>query len=339
MRKLGVGVLGVGEMGRRHAENLRRLIPEARLVAVADVASARARQVADELEIEHSFGSFEDMLAHKDINCVVIAAPDKFHAQAIRTAAAARKHILSEKPLATNLADARAAVDAVAKAGVHLQVGFMRRYDPAYSAAMKRIEAGEIGEPVLFKSIGRDKNAPPLSAYQSKLNGMLLYNNTIHDFDLARWLMQDEVTEAHTYATVAIRPEVAQYGDVVATVVNLKYRHGAIGNIESFVQSSYGYDVRTEIVGSAGSILVGSFRQTPATFLTKNGGTQMLADHYLTRFAEAYVAEVRDFAHNILNDRQPRITGEDGLRALEIAVAAENSIREGKPCGVNQATG
>ena len=128
-------------------------------------------------------------------------------------------------------------------------------------------------------------------------------------------------------------------GDVVATVVNLKYRHGAIGNIESFVQSSYGYDVRTEIVGSAGSILVGSFRQTPATFLTKNGGTQMLADHYLTRFAEAYVAEVRDFTHNILNDRPPRITGEDGLRALEIAVAAETSFREGKPCGVNQATG
>ena len=215
MRKLGVGILGVGEMGRRHAENLRRLVPAARLVAVADVAAVRAKEVAAELEIEHSFGSFEDMLAHKDIESVVIAAPDKFHAQAIRTAAGAGKHILSEKPLALNLADAQAALDAVAKAGVHLQVGFMRRYDPAYSAAMKRIEAGEIGEPVIFKSIGRDKDAPPISAYQSKLNGMLLYNNTIHDFDLARWLMRDEVTEAHTYATVAIRPEVAQYGDVL----------------------------------------------------------------------------------------------------------------------------
>jgi predicted dehydrogenase len=335
MRKLGVGVLGVGEMGRRHAENLRRLIPEARLVAVADIAATRARQVADELEVEHSFGSFEDMLAHKDIDCVVIAAPDTFHSQAIRAAAAAGKNILSEKPLATNLADAHTALDAVAKAGVQLQVGFMRRYDPSYLAAMKRIEAGEIGEPVLFKSMGRDKNAPPISAYQSKLNGMLLYNNTIHDFDLARWLMQDEVTEAHTFATVAIRPEVAQYGDVVASVVNLKYRRGAIGNIESFVQSTYGYDVRTEIVGSAGSILVGSLRQTSATFLSKNGGTQMLEDHYLTRFADAYVAEVRDFVHNMLNGRPPRITGDDGLRALEIAVAAENSYREGKPCAVS----
>jgi scyllo-inositol 2-dehydrogenase (NAD+) len=337
MRKLGVGVLGVGEMGRRHAENIRRLVPGARLVAVADVAATRAKEVAARLEIEHSFGSFEDMLAHKDIDCVVIAAPDKFHAQAIRTAAAAQKHIFSEKPLALSLADARAALDAVAQAGVHLQVGFMRRYDPAYAAAMKRIEAGEIGEPVIFKSIGRDKDAPPISAYQSKLNGMLLYNNTIHDFDLARWLMQDEVTEAHTYATVAIRPDVAQYGDIVASVVNLKYRRGAIGNIESFVQSTYGYDIRTEIVGSAGSILVGSIQQTVAIFLTKNGGTQTLADHFLTRFTDAYVAEVRDFVDNMLNDRPPRVTGDDGLRALEIAVAAENSYREGKSCGVSQA--
>lgn len=336
MRKLGVGVLGVGEMGRRHAENIRRLVPQARLVAVADVAATRAREVAAELEIEHSFGSFEDMLAHKEIDCVVIATPDKFHAQAIRTAAAARKHILSEKPLALNIADAHAALDAVAKAGVHLQIGFMRRYDPGYAAAMKRIEAGEIGEPVIFKSMGRDKDAPPISAYQSRLNGMLLYNNTIHDFDLARWLMRDEVTETHTYATVAIRPEVAEYGDVVASVVNLKYRHGAIGNIESFVQSIYGYDVRTEIVGSAGSILVGSLEQTSVTFLTKNGGTQILADHFLTRFTDAYVAEVRDFVDNVLNERPPQVTGRDGLRALEIAVAAEKSYLEGKPCGVSQ---
>jgi predicted dehydrogenase len=167
---------------------------------------------------------------------------------------------------------------------------------------------------------------------------MLLYNNTIHDFDLARWLMRDEITEAHTYATVALRPEVARYGDVVASVVNLKYRRGAVGNIESFVQSTYGYDVRTEIVGSAGSILVGSLQQTSATFLTRNGCTQCLADHFLTRSTDAYVAEVRDFVDNLLNDRPPRVTGDDGLRALEIAVAAEKSYLEGKPCGVSQAT-
>jgi len=325
MRKLGVGVLGVGEMGKRHAENIRRLVPEARLVAVADAAADRARQVAAELEIETSYGSLEAMLECKDLDAVLIATPDKFHAQAIGIAARSGKDILCEKPLALNIADARAALDAVSKAHLRLQIGFMRRYDPAYAAAMQRIENGEIGTPVIFKSVGRDKDEPPLAAYQSNLNGMVFYNNTIHDFDLARWLMQDEVSEVHSYTTVAIRPEVARYSDIVAGVVNLQYRNGAIGNVESYVQAVYGYDVRTEIVGSKGSILIGSLRQAPATFLTALGGVQTLADHFLTRFQDAYLAEVRDFVQNILNDRPLRVSGDDGMRALAIAVAAEKS--------------
>jgi scyllo-inositol 2-dehydrogenase (NAD+) len=334
MKKLGVGVLGVGDMGKRHAENILRFVPEARLVALADPSTERLKAVAAELEINQTFPHLEDMLEQKEVDCVLIAAPDTFHARAICSAALAGKHILCEKPLATNLGDAHDALETVAKTGVHLQVGFMRRYDPGYSAAMKRIEAGEIGEPVLFKSVGRDRDAPPLAAYQSKLNGMLLYNNTIHDFDLARWLLQDEVTEVQTYATVAIRPEIAQYGDLVASVVNLKYERGAIGNVESFVQANYGYDVRTEIVGSKGSILVGSLQQTPLTVLTRAGGIQVLQDHFLTRFASAYAAEVNDFIQNVLNDRAPRVSGEDGLRALEIAVAAERSYLQSKPCAV-----
>jgi inositol 2-dehydrogenase len=328
MRKLGVGVLGVGEMGKRHAENIRRLVPEAQLVAVADVAAERAKQIAAELEIERSYGSLEAMLESKELDAVLIATPDKFHAQAVVAAARAGKDILCEKPLALNLADAHTALAAVSKAGVRLQIGFMRRYDPAYAAAMKRIEAGEIGTPVIFKSVGRDKDEPPMAAYQSALNGMVFYNNTIHDFDLARWLMKDEIAEVHSYTTVAIRPEVARYGDVVASVVNLQYRNGAIGNVESYVQAVYGYDVRTEIVGSKGSILVGSLGQAPAVFLTSQGGVQPLADHFLTRFQDAYLAEVRDFVQNTLNGRPPRVTGDDGLKALAIAVAAEKSHQQ-----------
>lgn len=317
-------------MGRRHAENLRRLVPNAQLVAVADVAAERAHRTAQELEIENSYGSLESLLDCKGLDAVVIATPDKFHATAVKTVAAAGKDMLCEKPLALTLSDAHELLGAVSKAGVRLQVGFMRRYDPAYTAAMQRIEAGEIGTPVIFKSIGRDKDGPPLSAYQPCLGGMLLYTNTIHDFDLARWLMQDEVSEVHAYASVAIRPEVAQYGDVVASVVNLKFGKGAIGNIESYAQAVYGYDVRTEIVGSKGSIMVGSLNRTPATFLTAHGSNQPLADHFLTTFADAYLAEMRDFVDTILNDRRPRVTGDDGLKALAIAAAAENSHLQAK---------
>lgn len=334
MSKLGVGVLGVGEMGKRHAENLRRLVPEACLVGVADVDVARAKKVAEELEIEHSFGSFEALLDRKEIRAVVIVAPDKFHAQAIRTAAAANKDILCEKPLALHLDDARAALKAVADAGVRLQIGFMRRYDPAYAAAKRQIEAGEIGEPVIFKSIGRDKDTPPLAGYQSGVNGMLFYNSSIHDFDLARWMMNDEVNEVQSYTTVAIRPEVAQYGDVVAGVVNLKYSRGAIGNVESYVQSQYGYDVRTEVIGSKGSILIGGLQSAPAVFLKPKGSSHEIVDHFLVRFADAYVLEMRDFVQTILSDKPVKVTGEDGLRSLQIAVAAQKSSVESRPVRV-----
>jgi scyllo-inositol 2-dehydrogenase (NAD+) len=334
MKKLGVGVLGVGEMGKRHAENLRRLVPEARLVAIADAAVERARLVAEELEVENWYSSLEAMLERKDLDAVLIATPDKFHAKAVETAVLAGKDVLCEKPLALNLSDARAALDAVAKAGRRLQVGFMRRYDPAYAAAMKRIEAGEIGVPVIFKSLGRDKEWAPIAAYASRINGMLFYTNTIHDFDLARWLMQDEVAAVHAYTTTTIRPELATHGDLVASVVNLTYRHGAIGNVESYAQAIYGYDVRTEIIGSKGSIFVGSLQHAPAVFLNARGGERSLADHFLTRFADAYLAEVRDFVHNMLRDLAPRVTGDDGVKALAIAVAAEQSHLQAKPIEV-----
>ncbi len=334
MRKLGIGVVGIGEMGRRHAENLRRNVPDARLVAVADVSEERVRQTATELEIDRSYYSLDAMLEDKEIDAVLIATPDKFHAQAVVKAAVAGKDILCEKPLALNLVDAYAALAAVSKTGSRLQVGFMRRYDPAYAAAMKRIEAGEIGTPVIFKSVGRDKDQPPIAAYESNVNGMIFYTNTIHDFDLARWLMGDEVTEVQAYTTSTVRPEVARYGDVVASVVNLKYGKGAIGNIESYAQAVYGYDVRTEIVGSKGSIFIGSLDQIPAVFLTAKGGEQMLTEHFLSRFADAYLAEVKDFVQSILHDREPRVSGDDGLRALAIAVAAEESHKWSVPVAV-----
>ena len=330
MSKLGIGVLGVGEMGKRHAENLRRLVPEARLVGIADFSLERARHVADELEIENCYANLDAMLERKDLDAVLIATPDKFHAQNVIAAASAGKDILCEKPLALNLADARTALAAVSKSGRRLQVGFMRRYDPAYTAAMKRIEAGEIGVPVIFKSVGRDQFGPPLAAYQANLNGMLFYASTVHDFDLARWMMQDEVARVSTFATTAIRPGVAQYGDIVAGVVNLQYQRGAIGNLESYAQAVYGYDVRTEVVGSLGSILIGSLQQHSAVFLTGKGGERALSDHFLTRFADAYLAEVRDFVHSILHDRPLKVTGEDGLKSLAITVAAEESYLQSK---------
>src|SRR5690242_2551050 len=188
MAKLRVAVIGVGRMGRRHAENLRSHVHNAKLVAVADVDSQAARKLAAELEIEHSYGSTEELLSQKNLDAVVVASPPKFHVAAIQAAATAGKHIFCEKPLALTLAEVDEVEAAVERAAVFLQVGFMRRYDPPYIEAHRRITAGEIGEPVIFKAIGRDRQPPPLSYFKSG-SGTLFLDASIHEFDLARWLM------------------------------------------------------------------------------------------------------------------------------------------------------
>jgi inositol 2-dehydrogenase len=331
MSKLGVGVVGVGEMGKRHAENLARLVPNARLVAVADTNLQRARSVAQELEIEHCYDSAEALVAHHDVQAVVIATPAKFHTPAIQVAAAAGQDILCEKPLALTLEEADAALEAVTRAGVRLQLGFMRRYDPAYAQAKTVIEAGEIGEPVIFKSIGRDCEAPPLSYFESGANGTVLHDSTVHDFDLARWLMNDEVAEVHTFATAQALPQLTRLGLFDSAVVNLRFARGAIGNVESFLDARYGYDVRTEIVGTQGTIRVGSSHNTPLQVLTRTGSRHDIVNHFLVRFADAYVSEMRDFVETIMSDRIPRVTLHDGRQALAVVVAAVRSFKESRP--------
>lgn len=329
MAKLGVGVVGVGRMGRCHAENLRALVPEAKLIAVADTDLEAARRLAAELEIEHSYASIEDLVERKDIDAVVIASPSKFHLSGVQTAAAADKHILCEKPLALTIEGVDDAIAAARSAKVLLQVGFMRRYDPAYAEAYKRIEAGEIGTPVIFRSIGRDRQPPPLSFYKSG-SGTLFLDSTIHEFDLARWLMKDEVTEVHAFGGTLACPELVQFGELDAGIVNLRFAHGAIGNVESFRQSRYGYDIYTEVVGSKATLRIGYLRQTALTVLSGEGVGHDVVDHFLVRFAEAYLNELRDFVRSVLTASPPRVTGEDARKALAIALAAARSCRHSR---------
>src|SRR5438309_1704308 len=329
MAKLGVGVVGVGRMGRCHAENLRSRIPEAKLIAVADVDLEAARRLAADLEIEHSYPSVDELVERKDIDAIVIASPSKFHLAAVETAAAARKHILCEKPLALTLEGVDAAIAAARKSHIFLQVGFMRRYDPAYSEAHRRIEAGEIGTPIIFKAIGRDREPPPLSFYKSG-SGTLFLDSTIHEFDLARWLMRDEVVEVHAFGGMLANPEIGKLGELDAGIVNLRFEHGAIGNVESFRQSRYGYDIFTEVVGSKATLRIGYLRQTALSVLTADGVSHDVVAHFLVRFADAYLNELRDFVQRILAEKPASVTGEDARKALAIALAADASQRQSR---------
>jgi inositol 2-dehydrogenase len=334
MPKLGMGVVGVGTMGRQHAQNIRRLIPEAELIAVADADLKRAAQVASELELDHHYASVEALVERRDIQAVAIVTPAKFHGSAIRVCAEARKEIFCEKPLTLTVEEADEVLAIVSRAGVRLQVGHVRRYDPPNVKAKKRIEAGEIGDPVLFKSIARDPAPPPVSYLASGLNGMFFQDSTVHEFDLARWMMSDEIAEIHAYGAVLVFPEMAQFNDIDTAVLNLKFSRGALGAVENYMQSGYGYDVRTEIVGSKGTIMTGYLQKTAEVVLTANGAKTDVVDHFLVRFQEAYLNEMRDFVQTILADREPRVTGFDGRQAVAVATAAERSYREGRPVAV-----
>jgi predicted dehydrogenase len=323
-------------MGRFHAETLRYHTPGASLVAVADSNLARAQAVASELQIS-AYASLESLLNGTDIDAVVISSPPKFHGAAIRSAATARKQIFCEKPLAIALDDADSALEAVTDAGLSLQVGHMRRYDPAYAAAKRRIDQGEIGRVILFKSIGRDHQAGPSAAAQTGINGTLFHDSSTHDFDLARWLVGDEVSEVHAYAACLAIPEMKRFGGFDSGVVNLQFTQGAIGNVESYIDAKYGYDIRTEVIGTHGTVQIGHIRRTPVTLLTAEGRKHELMTHWLERFANAYRLEMRDFVDNVLAGRAMRVTGHDGRQSLAIADAAMRSHFERRPVPVQAA--
>ncbi len=337
MVKLGMGVIGVGAMGRQHALNIRHLIPQAKLVAVADADLKRAGQVAAELEIENFYDRAEALIERKDIQAVVIVTPAKFHGAVMKMCAGAGKEIFCEKPFTLTVEEADEVLEATNKAGVRVQPGHVRRYDPPNARAKQRIEAGEIGDPVIFKSLARDPVPPPVSYMASGLNGMFFQDSMVHEFDLGRWIMDDEIAEVHAYGAVLAFPEIAQFNDIDTALVNIKFSKGTLGAVENYMQACYGYDVRTEIVGTKGTIMTGYLQQTAEVVLTTEGWKTDVVDHFLVRFAEGYLNEMRDFVQTVQTDREPKVTGFDGRQSVAAAAAAERSYRKGRPVAVENA--
>lgn len=335
MAKLGIAVVGVGAMGRQHALNIRRNIPQAELTAVVDVNLNRAQEVAKELEIEHYYDRIEAAVERRDVHAVVIVTPAKFHGSAVRICAQSGKDIFCEKPFTLTVEEADELLELITKTGVRVQVGHVRRYDPPNVRAKKRIEAGEIGDPVLFKSLARDPAPPPVSYMTSGVNGMFFQDSTVHEFDLGRWLMNDEIEEVHAYGGVLVFPEIAQFNDIDTALVNMKFSRGTLGSVENYMQSGYGYDIRTEIVGSKGTIMTGYLQETAEVVLTAAGLRTDVVDHFLVRFADGYLNEMRDFIETIKAGRQPKVDAFDGRQAVAAAAAAERSLRGSRPVAVD----
>ncbi len=327
--KLGIGIVGLGRMGRCHAGNLRGL-QDAKLVAVAHADAQKAQAFAAEFGAEKTFPSLGAMLECRDVQAVVIASPTQQHPASVIAAAKAGKQVFCEKPLALTLAGCDEAIAAAERAGILLQIAHARRFDPPYVEAQRRIAAGEIGTPVIFRSVSRDRELAPLGYHQSG-NGPIFVDMGVHDFDVARWLMQDEVAEVHAFGGTKVCPELAQFGDSDAVMANLRFDGGALGSVELFRQALYGYEIYTEVVGTKGTVRVEGLRQTALTVLKKDGVTHDAFDGFPARFRQAFADEIAAFVHAVNSESPSPVTGEDAKRALAIALAADKSRREGPP--------
>ncbi len=329
MREITVGILGVGRIGKLHADNLVSL-PGVRLKAVADPYLEPEEWACRGIEWAREP---DRLIDDDDIEAVLICSPTPTHAELIEAAARAGKHIFCEKPIALDPERVRSTLEVAAKTGVKLQIGFNRRFDPTFAKLRQAVVEGEIGDVHLIKIVARDPE-PPSIDYVASSGGMFL-DMTIHDFDMVRFLSGSEVEEVQAFGAVLVDPAIGGAGDVDTAVVVLKLASGALASIENSRQAVFGYDQRIEVFGSKGGIE--ALNEAPCQIQVRTReGVRSENPHYffLERYHQAYVAELEEFLSCIRDDRDPAVSGRDGLIPLLIGIAATTSMRENRPVRV-----
>jgi myo-inositol 2-dehydrogenase / D-chiro-inositol 1-dehydrogenase len=324
-----IALLGCGRIGQIHAQSLSTLRDHCELLIVADPRAGVAKGVAERLGVPTWQTDAEETIADRAIDAVIIASSTETHAPFIELAAQHGKDIFTEKPIALDIDATDRALAAVEDAGVRLQVGFQRRFDRGYEAALNDIADGTLGRIEMIRDAMRDPQ-PPDKEYIANSGG-LYRDMTIHNFDCVRWLMGEGPEEIFATASTLVSDEIAQAGDVDTSIVTMRFGSGALATIENSRRSGFGYDVRTEVFGSNGAMIIGESRQTPVRRYTAAGVQEDHQHFFLERFAEAYRRELDAFVIAIRDDAPVRVTGADGRAALLMAYAAERSLRENHP--------
>ena len=325
--KVSVGIIGLGRMGQIYAEHLARH-GQVRIASVSDLVGERAAQLAVKFGIESWTADYREILHDPSIDAVFVTSSTSTHRQVVIAAAEAGKAIFCEKPIALTLEDTDDMIAALDRTGVMFQAGFMRRFDRGYAAAKRQIEEGAIGEPVTFKSIGRDPFCPDLEYAKPSVSGGLILDMAIHDFDLARWLMAGEVRRVQTEGGTLAFPQLNTVGDIDNAVVNMRFLGGALGNVEVSRNALYGYDIRTEVLGTEGGLNVGYYQHTPLLIMTTQGIQYDMVPYIVERFGDAYRAQTYDFVDRVLYEREPAVDAHDARAALLIGLAASRSYHE-----------
>lgn len=324
MKNIVVGIIGLGRIGKIHIKNIKRFIPQMVVKIVVDPYIDESWTKIQDIPVTKEY---KTVLADPEIEAVLICTPSYLHVPIIIEAAKAGKHIFCEKPLALDVHLIKQAIAVVETSGVKLQVGFNRRFDPSFVKVRDTIQHKQIGEAYLLRITSRDP-VPPSEEY-IKHSGGLFLDMTIHDFDMARFLIGSEIVEVCAMGVVRISPIFTKLEDIDTAVVQLKFADGTLGIIDNSRQAVYGYDQRVEVFGSRGSIAAENSTPT-RTILSTESGILSEKPYYffLERYERSFIEEMKTFCDCVLENRASPVTGYDGLVSVVVGLAAMQSIKE-----------
>jgi myo-inositol 2-dehydrogenase / D-chiro-inositol 1-dehydrogenase len=326
---LRVGVLGVGRIGRMHAQLLANQVPGARLGMVYDIDTDLAKLVAGELDVPAAATAAE-MLGAPELDAVAICTSTDTHVDLLVAAAGTGKAILCEKPISLDLAEVDRALSAIAAAGARLQVGFNRRFDPAHRSVRDAVAGGVIGPTHLVRITSRDPAPPPISYIE--VSGGIFLDMTVHDFDMARFVTGSEVVEVYAQGAVRVDPAIGAAGDLDTVVVTLRHDDGCLTLIDNSRQAAYGYDQRVEVFGAKGAASSANPPAHTGAVLTADGTRGPPLPHFfLERYTPSYLLQWDSFVRYARDGGPSPVTGADGRAPLAIGLAAWQSVREGRP--------
>jgi myo-inositol 2-dehydrogenase/D-chiro-inositol 1-dehydrogenase len=327
-----VGVSGLGRLGARHAANLAARIRGCELTAVHEVDDQRRNELAKEFGVKHNVKTFEELVAIEELDAVIIASPSVYHASQIKQAFEAGKHVFCEKPMGTSMEEC---FEAKAVAEKHpdllFMLGFMRRYDESYRYAWEKTIAGDIGKVVLFRGNSQDsaKNIKGAIAYGPKSGGIFI-DVAVHDIDVARWFVGSEPTRVWALGGCYANPEFADFNDGDCASATLQFKNGAMGFIFNGRIASQGYTIEAEIIGTKGTLRIGTLPQGNMVEILDTGGVRReYQDNFLDRFQSAYLNEMREFIDCLHENRKPEPGIEEGWRATRIAYKCKEAFETG----------
>lgn len=338
MKKLRIGIAGLGRLGKVHANNIANKIPNCELVAACSIMPAELEYAQKELGVEKVYADYHEMVKDPDIDAVVIVTTSSEHCWQIEAALDAGKHVFSEKPLGVNVEQCKQAEAAVERhPDLTFMLGFMRRYDKSYAYAKKKIEEGAIGTPYLVKATGIDPEAFVEGAIRfAKNSGGIFLDMGIHDIDLMRWFLGSEATEVYAMGSTFKHPEFKEAGDDETGVAVYKFENGAMGMVHVGRTAPYGYHVETEIVGTEGTIRISAVpEKNQARLYNGNGVCAECVGSFPERFEESYLLEMGEFVDCVLTGRKPGVSVYDGTKSTRIGYATTEAWKTGKIVKIN----